>query len=115
MRESAIYIAQALDSHQQSFELVDGKRSIAFDTEVGAGGAVAVATDLGLKGIELPADTIISYDLPRSRLRLEQRWGRIDRVGRDQPATMLALRDTSGVDTVEDELLLMHGFISPSA
>lgn len=115
MRESAIYIAQAVDSHQQSFELVDGKRSIAFDREVGAGGAVAVATDLGLKGIELAADTIINYDLPRSRLRVEQRWGRIDRVGRDQPATMLALRDTSGVDTVEDELLRMHGFISPSA
>jgi hypothetical protein len=115
MRESAGYIAQALESHQQSSELIDGKRSISFDREIGADGAVAVATDLGLKGIELTADTIINYELPGSRLRIEQRWSRIDRVGREQRATMIALQDVSGVDPVEGELLRMHGFVSPPA
>jgi superfamily II DNA/RNA helicase len=76
---------------------------------------VAVATDLGLKGIELTADTIINYELPGSRLRIEQRWSRIDRVGREQRATMIALQDVSGVDPVEGELLRMHGFVSPPA
>jgi AAA domain len=115
MRESAGYIAQALESHQQLSELVDGKRTIAFDREVGADGTVAVATDLGLKGIELAANTVISYELPRSRLRIEQRWGRIDRVGREQRATMIALQDVSGVDPVEHELLRMHGFAGARA
>lgn len=84
MRESAAYIAQALESRQQASNLVDGQSLIAPGKEVGADGAVVVATDLGLKGLELSTDAMLNYDLPRSRLRIEQRWGRVDRVGREQ-------------------------------
>lgn len=112
MRETAVYVDQALNSRGQVSVRADGKQTALERARVlDTARAILVATDSGLQGVELAADTILNYDLPRSRIRMQQRWGRIDRVGREQPATMLALRDTSEVDTVEDELLRLHGFI----
>jgi AAA domain len=110
MRETAIYLSDALESRERPAARVTGERVVAPGEDLEAGGAIVVATDAGLQGIELGTDTLLSYDLPRSRLRIEQRWGRVDRVGRDEPVTMLALRDLSAVDPVEDELLAVHGF-----
>lgn len=115
MRASAFYIAEALESRQQAFQLVDGHTPVHLRTNLDAAGAIVVATDPGLHGVALATDTILNYDLPRSRLRMEQRWGRIDRIGREQPVMMLALRDVSAVDAVEEELLRIHGFISSPA
>jgi hypothetical protein len=110
MRETAIYLADALESRGRPAARVTGERVVAPGEDLEAAGAIVVATDAGLQGLELATDALLSYDLPRSRLRIEQRWGRVDRVGRDEPVTMLALRDLSAVDPVEDELLSLHGF-----
>ena len=112
MRETAIYVDEALNSRDQVSVRVEGEQT---DLEraraIGTAGAIVVATDAGIQGFELATDTILNYDLPRSRIRMQHRWGRIDRIGREQPATMLAIRDTSEVDPIEDELLRLHGFI----
>jgi hypothetical protein len=112
MHETAIYLDQALSSRDQVSVRADGRQTALERAQAfGSADPIVVATDVGLQGFELPADTILNYDLPRSRIRMQQRWGRIDRIGREQPATMLALRDTSEVDAVEDELLRLHGYI----
>jgi hypothetical protein len=111
MRETASYVADALETREQRVERVTGERVVALGEHLEASTAIIVATDAGLQGLELATNTLLSYDLPLSRLRIEQRWGRIDRVGRDEEVTMLALRDMSAVDAAEDELLALHGFI----
>lgn len=112
MRETAVYIDQALNSRGRESVRIDGQQTALQRSRAScAVGEIVVATDAGLRGFALEADTILNYDLPRSRIRMEERWGRIDRIGREQPVTMLALRDTSAVDNVEEGLLRLHGYI----
>ena len=109
MYASATYLTEALRSRKRRAELLRND----FPEVNDRARVVVVATDPALQGRELLADTMINYDLPSSRLRIEQRWGRLHRLGRERATTMLALRDTSGVDSAEEDLLVRHGFISP--
>lgn len=74
-------------------------------------GGVLVASSVATTGLDLAhADVGINYDLPASRLEMEQRWGRIDRLGRTGPCIMYAFKDMSGVIPLEAEALRLHGF-----
>lgn len=58
---------------------------------------VLVATESGGEGINLQfCNHMVNYDLPWNPMRLEQRIGRIHRLGQDQPVTVynLATKDT---------------------
>lgn len=53
-------------------------------------------------------DILIHYDLPGSEARMEQRRGRFNRWGRNQPLRESAFRDKSGVLPFEENLLRMY-------
>lgn len=58
---------------------------------------VLVSTDAGGEGINLQfCHVVINYDLPWNPMRLEQRIGRVDRIGQTQPVRALnfVLKDT---------------------
>lgn len=65
---------------------------------------VIVTTDAGNEGIDLQAaHVLVNYDIPWSLVRLEQRMGRIHRVGQDRDVFLYNLVAT---DTREGETLL---------
>ncbi|MFC1805397.1 DEAD/DEAH box helicase [Planctomycetota bacterium] len=65
--------------------------------EFAADARILVSTDAGGEGLNLQfAHVVINYDLPWNPMRLEQRIGRVDRIGQEHPvrAINLVLRDT---------------------
>jgi SNF2 family DNA or RNA helicase len=67
---------------------------------------VLVSTDAGGEGINLQfAHTIINYDLPWSPTRIEQRIGRVDRIGQHHPVTAYNLVLEASVDARVIEVL----------
>ena len=70
-------------------------------------GGLLIGTDAALsEGIELGQVTdAIYYDLPANPMAPEQRRGRFDRYGRKTPCTVYLLRDESGVNSLETELM----------
>ncbi|MDG7024956.1 MAG: DEAD/DEAH box helicase family protein [Nitrososphaerota archaeon] len=67
------------------------------------GPAVLFATDFLSEGVDLQyADTIINYDLPTNPQRVEQRIGRIDRVG--QASEKIVVRNLWTRDTIDEDV-----------
>jgi len=68
---------------------------------------IIVTTDAGNEGIDLQAaHVLVNYDIPWSLVRLEQRMGRIHRVGQ----TRVHLDTVEGLGSfVELEVVLQHG------
>jgi len=67
-----------------------------------AGNQFLVSTDAGGEGINLQfCYCIINFDLPWNPARLEQRIGRIDRIGQEHDALIFNFHLT---DTVEDRV-----------
>jgi Helicase conserved C-terminal domain/SNF2-related domain len=63
--------------------------------------SVLLATDAASEGLNLQvANYLINYDLPWNPMRVEQRIGRIDRIG--QPATTVTIRNYVIPNTVEE-------------
>jgi superfamily II DNA or RNA helicase len=73
---------------------------------------VLVSTDAGNEGIDLQtAHVLVNYDIPWSLVRLEQRMGRIHRVGQTRDVELINL---VAVDTREGEVLhvLLENFVT---
>src|SRR5690606_20113941 len=60
---------------------------------------VLVSTDAGGEGINLQfAHIVVNYDLPWNPMRVEQRIGRVDRIGQDHPVRAFNLVMENTID-----------------
>lgn len=67
--------------------------------------SVLLSSEVGSEGIDLQfASVIVNYDLPWNPMRLEQRIGRIDRIG--QKSKFIFIVNMACNNTVEDKILL---------
>lgn len=65
---------------------------------------ILLSTEVGAEGLDLQfAKVILNYDLPWNPMRVEQRIGRIDRIG--QKAEKISIFNMVCQDTVEDKIL----------
>ncbi len=68
-----------------------------------SGPRVLLSSEVGSEGIDLQfCRTVVNYDLPWNPMRVEQRIGRIDRVG--QKAKVLSIVNFKVKDTIEERL-----------
>lgn len=66
---------------------------------------IFISSEVGAEGIDLQfCHTIINYDLPWNPMKLEQRIGRIDRIG--QESDKIYIYNMTCLDTIEDQVLL---------
>ena len=66
---------------------------------------ILLSTEVGSEGIDLQfCDTEINYDVPWNPMRLEQRIGRIDRIG--QKSEILHIFNMICLDSIEDKVLM---------
>ena len=66
---------------------------------------ILISSEVGSEGIDLQfCHIIINYDLPWNPMRLEQRIGRIDRIG--QKSDIIYIYNITCNDTIEDKVLL---------
>jgi len=66
---------------------------------------ILISSEVGAEGIDLQfCHTIINYDLPWNPMKLEQRIGRIDRIG--QNSEKIFIYNMTCLDTIEDRVLL---------
>ncbi|MGW6197290.1 helicase-related protein [Kribbella sp. NPDC055110] len=107
--DSAEWITQRLRTQGYTARLYSGRQSKADRDEVRKSFMrgefqVIVTTDAGNEGIDLQAaHVLVNYDIPWSLVRLEQRMGRIHRVGQHRDVFLYNLVAT---DTREGETLL---------
>lgn len=107
--DSAEWIARRLEAEGYSAKLYSGRQGKPERDEVRKAFMrgefqVIVTTDAGNEGIDLQsAHVLVNYDIPWSLVRLEQRMGRIHRVGQARDVFLYNLVST---DTREGETLL---------
>ena len=112
---TAEYVAEVLGDLPDLW-LVTGamafaERSVAVDRFMTDGG-VMIATH-AVQGLNLTTSHLaIHYDLPEGQLQMEQRWGRLDRVGQTKTVDAFAFRDRLRALDWEELLLRRHGFIA---
>jgi len=69
------------------------------------GPSVLLSSEVGSEGIDLQfCRTMVNYDLPWNPMRVEQRIGRLDRIG--QAADRITIVNFVMQDTIEDDILL---------
>ncbi len=69
------------------------------------GPSVLLSSEVGSEGIDLQfCRFVVNYDLPWNPMRVEQRIGRLDRLG--QKADKISIINLAVVDTIEDRILL---------
>lgn len=115
--DSAEWIARRLEAEGYSAKLYSGRQSKPERDEVRKAFMrgkfqVIVTTDAGNEGIDLQAaHVLVNYDIPWSLVRLEQRMGRIHRVGQTRDVFLYNLVAT---DTREGETLfrLLDNFVT---
>ncbi|HEY0691752.1 MAG TPA: helicase-related protein [Kribbella sp.] len=115
--DSAFWIAQRLQAQGYTSRLYSGRQSRPDRDEVRKAFMrgefqVIVTTDAGNEGIDLQAaQVLINYDIPWSLVRLEQRMGRIHRVGQEREVFLynLIATDTREGDTL---LRLLDNFVT---
>lgn len=82
-----------------------GKDKVVREFLAAGGPTVLLSSEVGSEGIDLQACRFaINYDLPWNPMRVEQRIGRIDRLG--QLAERISIVSLSVSNTVEDRILL---------
>lgn len=83
----------------------DAKNEVIADFARTDGPSVLLSSEVGSEGIDLQfCRFVVNYDLPWNPMRVEQRIGRIDRLG--QKAERISIINLSLVDTIEDRILL---------
>lgn len=115
--DTAAWIVQRLGADGFSARMYSGRQPNAERDAVRAAFMagefqIIVSTDAGNEGIDLQAaHVLINYDIPWSLVRLEQRMGRIHRVGQTQ---VVELFNLIAVDTREGDTLhtLLENFVS---
>ena len=66
---------------------------------------VLLSSEVGSEGLDLQfASVVVNYDLPWNPMVVEQRIGRIDRIG--QAAPRIVILNLVAVDTIEDRILM---------
>jgi SNF2 family DNA or RNA helicase len=97
--------ARRYDAATDSWESV-GKETIKQDFTSHGGTNILVCTDSASEGLNLQtADALINYDLPWNPMRVEQRIGRIDRIGQENPVVKIinyAYEDSVDGDIYEE-------------
>ena len=69
------------------------------------GPSVLLSSEVGSEGIDLQfCRFVVNYDLPWNPMRVEQRIGRLDRLG--QKAEKISIINLAHLDTIEDRILL---------
>jgi len=74
--------ASRYDPENDSWETV-GKGTIKQEFTSKGGTNILICTDSASEGLNLLGDALINYDLPWNPMRVEQRIGRIDRIGQE--------------------------------
>ena len=82
--------AQGWSAHRFHGQLNPLQKDDAIDSfRVGTGPQVLVSTEAGGEGRNFQfAHILVNYDLPWNPMRVEQRIGRVDRIGQDHPVTV---------------------------
>jgi SNF2 family DNA or RNA helicase len=106
-RETQRRVVQALQGAGIEAATFDGGMSaVDKDNQVAAFARdvqVLVSTDVGSEGRNLQfCHTVVNYDLPWNPMRIEQRVGRVHRIGQTEPVIIVNL---AARDTVEDYVL----------
>jgi superfamily II DNA or RNA helicase len=115
--DSAEWIAARLGSDGFSSQVYSGRQSKADRDEIRKAFMrgefqIIVTTDAGNEGIDLQAaHVLVNYDIPWSLVKLEQRMGRIHRVGQERDVFLynLVATDTREGDTL---LRLLDNFVT---
>ena len=95
-RATLDFLAALLAQHRIPFERVDGDVPPARRAEAIArlreGGGVLLSTDVGSEGLNLQCcRRVINFDLPWNPMRIEQRIGRVHRIGQEHPVEVVNL------------------------
>ncbi len=85
-------------------QLTAGRRQAALNEFRGDGCRVLVCTDSGSEGLNLQfCNILVNYDLPWNPMRVEQRIGRIHRIGQERDNVVIL--NLAVADTIEDYVL----------
>jgi len=85
-------------------ESKEEKKQILRDFENDKDIRILISTEVGSEGIDLQfAGYEINYDLPWNPMRIEQRIGRIDRIGQERPKIFIF--NLSCEDSIEDDVM----------
>lgn len=83
----------------------DAKYEILREFSQPVGPSVLLSSEVGSEGIDLQfCRFVVNYDLPWNPMRVEQRIGRLDRLG--QKADRISIINLAVEDTIEDRILL---------
>lgn len=97
--------ARRYDADSDSWEIA-GKEIIKQEFTSTGGTNILICTDSASEGLNLQtADALINYDLPWNPMRVEQRIGRIDRIGQENPVVKIinyAYEDSVDGDIYEE-------------
>lgn len=97
--------ARRYNAEADSWEKV-GKETIKKEFTSTGGTNILICTDSASEGLNLQtADALINYDLPWNPMRVEQRIGRIDRIGQENPVVKIinyAYEDSVDGDIYEE-------------
>ena len=97
--------ASRYNAESDSWETV-GKETIKQEFTSSGGTNILICTDSASEGLNLQtADALINYDLPWNPMRVEQRIGRIDRIGQENPVVKIinyAYEDSVDGDIYEE-------------
>ena len=113
---TAEYVAEVLVDSGQEVRILTGsvpvpERIVAVDEWKASAGAL-ILTDGASEGLSLTeTHIVVHYDLPETVARMEQRWGRLDRVGQRETVDAYSLRDITRSLESEEQLLALHGFL----
>jgi SNF2 family DNA or RNA helicase len=95
-RATLAFLAELLGRHGIAHEVVEGDvpaplRHRALERVRDAGG-VLLSTDVGAEGLNLQfLRSIVNFDLPWNPMRIEQRIGRVHRIGQERPVEVVNL------------------------
>lgn len=85
--------------------ITDQKDGVVESFSAFQGSAILLSSEVGSEGIDLQfCSTLVNYDLPWNPMKVEQRIGRLDRLG--QLAEKILIYNLVLTDTIEDRILL---------
>jgi len=113
---TAAYVSEILLDAGHDVHVVTGSVPVAQRTQAvedwkSSSGAL-ILTEGAVEGLSLTETHLaVHYDLPATVEQMEQRWGRLDRVGQRETVEAYVLRDLAGTLEWEEQLLRLHGFL----